>query len=269
MSAWRDMNVFYESMAARRGEARRQRQRETIPLADQLFVAATLRYEQPEKELLPPLPESRLREIARWREQYRQGMASHSPEVGGVLWRWFLRVAIFLVAVGGAFVLFQQFADDTIRIVDESGQSALGSELQADHNPVRLRLLRRRHKIGEITITRGTRIRVVRASNGDSLRSELAISGKADLKLQYQGGASVVVNSGYFKANVRIPQSAGQGIHLRISAEELPPHEVPQLAIEVLSGSVQIAEADNGDEFEHYHAGEKAIFSLEEDSENL
>lgn len=248
-----------------------------ISLADQLFVAATRRYARPEDEFLPPLKPERAAAIAAWRERYHPQSPS-APEstllrgkfARGIAARWVARAALFIVSVAGALLLFTHVFDDTIRIEDELGKSAMGSEFGAEGRPVQLRVMRKRHKIGEITVAHGSRLKIVKASNGDAFRSEMAFSGvEADFKLHYKGKASVIVKNGPFEAQVRIaPESSGD-VHLKF--RELPnPLSVKesQFAIEVIKGSVQIAEADEGDEFEHYREGEKAVFSFE-DSESL
>jgi hypothetical protein len=257
-----------------------QSKQSALSLADQLFVLTTLHYEEPEKDFLPPLPQSRREAISAWRMEHaaklqNQKTAPAGKRVAGhfgrgVALRWVARAALFIAAVTGALLLFTQVLDDTIRIEDELGKSAMGSEFGAQARPVQLRVMRKRHKIGEITVAQGSRLKIVKASNGDAFRSEVAFAGsEAEFKLQYKGRASVIVNNGPFKAKVRIPQNPENDVHLRFrEMEPALPMGAPQFAIEVIKGDVQIAEADEGDEFEHYKAGEKAIFSLE-DSESL
>lgn len=252
---------------------------EAISLADQLFVAATAKYDHPEKEFLPPLTAQRAAAIAAWRERYRQSPKSPAEKKGkllrgkfgrGVAARWGARAALFITAVTGAFFLFTHVLEDTIRIEDELGKSAMGSEFGAEGRPVQLRVMRKRHKIGEITLAHGSRLKVVKATNGDAFRSEMAFSGvEADFKLHYKGRASVIVKNGPFKAKVRIPPESNEGVHLKFRELASPPAtKEPQFAIEVIKGNVQIAEIDDGDEFEYYREGEKAIFTYD-DSESL
>ena len=188
----------------------------------------------------------------------------------GVGLRWAARAAIFIVAVTGSLVLFTHVLDDTIRIVDELGKSAMGNEFGAQGRPVQLSVMRKRHKIGEITVADGSRLKVVKATNGDAFRSEVAFTGtEADFKLKYKGKASVIINNGPFTARVRMQSGIENDVHLKFRELGAPqPIGEPQFAIEVIKGNVQIAEVDDGDEFEHYKEGEKAVFSLD-DSESL
>jgi hypothetical protein len=243
-----------------------------LSLADQLFVISTLKYSQPEEEFLPPLTPLRKQAIAAWRVAYQKkceppkGRLLSGRFAKGIGTRWVLRAALFLCAVTGALYLFTYVFDDTIRIVDERGKSAMGSEFSTEGEPVRLRVMRKKQKIGEITVANGSRVKIMKATNGDAFRSEMAFTGtEADFKLKYRGKASLIVNNGPFKAKVRIPPGSSDDVHLKFRELGAPqPAGEPQFAIEVIKGDVQIAEMDEGDAFEHYKAGDKAIFSLEE-----
>lgn len=251
-----------------------------LSLADQLFIASTLKYTQPEDDFLPALASSRKHAITTWRAKHGAKLQNHTAaKVGrllpgrfgrGVGLRWAARAAIFIVAVTGSLVLFTHVLDDTIRIEDELGKSAMGSEFGAQGRPVQLSVMRKRHKIGEITVADGSRLKVVKATNGDAFRSEVAFTGtEADFKLKYKGKASVIINNGPFTAKVRMQSGSENDVHLKFRELGSPqPVGEPQFAIEVIKGDVQIAEVDDGDEFEHYKEGEKAIFSLA-DSESL
>jgi hypothetical protein len=247
-----------------------------LSLADQLFVASTLKYSQPETDFLPALTAKRMQAIAAWRSEYAAKLQNQMPATAGrllsgrfgrgVALRWAARAALFIVAVTGSLFLFTHVLDDTIRIEDERGKSAMGSEFGAQGRPVQLSVMRKRHKIGEITVADGSRLKIVKATNGDAFRSEMAFTGtEADFKLKYRGKASLIVNNGPFKAKVRIPPGSSDDVHLKFRELGAPqPVGEPQFAIEVIKGDVQIAEMDEGDEFEQYKAGDKAIFSLEE-----
>lgn len=251
-----------------------------LSLADQLFVACTLQYTQPEDEFLPALSANRRQAMAAWRAENAaklkgqqaapEGQVAGGRSGRGIALRWFARAAVFIAATSGFLYLVNNVLDDTIRIEDELGKSAMGSEFGAQGKPVQLRVMRKRHKIGEITVAGGSRLRVVKATNGDAFRSEMAFAGnEADFKLHYKGKASVIVKNGPFKAKVRIAPGVKNDVHLKF--RELPAPEAigePQFAIEVIKGDVQIAEVDDGDEFENYKEGERAVFSLE-DSESL
>jgi len=186
--------------------------------------------------------------------------------------KYLSRAALLLVAFGAGFALLNFFADDSIRIVDELGKSALNAEFGGNDNPVSLKVMRKRKTIGEITVGQGSKLRVVKTSNGESFRSEMAFTGnEADFKLKYKGKASVIVNNGPFKAKVRIAQGPDNDVHLRFRELGSPlPVGEPKFAIEVIKGDVQIAEVEDGDDFEQYKAGEKAIFTLSpSDTESL
>jgi len=251
-----------------------------LSLADQLFIASTLKYIQPEDEFLPALAADRREAMSAWRAEHGAKLQSQKPDTAGrliagrfgrgVVMRWAARAAVFITAVTGSLFLFTHVLDDTIRIEDELGKSAMGSEFGAQGRPVQLRVMRKRHKIGEITVADGSRLKVVKASNGDAFRSEMAFTGtEADFKLKYKGKASFIVNNGPFSAKVRIQSGNENDVHLKFrELGSAQPIGEPQFAIEVIKGDVQIAEIDDGDEFEHYKEGEKAVFSLD-DSESL
>lgn len=261
----------------------RSGQSTAISLADQLFIAATTRYNQPEQQFLPTLSAPRAAAINLFREKNATKLApveaapaaKQGRVVRGIFFkssglRWTTRAAVFLAAVSGALVLFTYVLDDTIRIEDELGKSAMGSEFGAQGKSVSLSVMRKRRKIGEITVAQGSRLKVVKTSNGESFRSEVAFAGtEADFKLKYKGKASVIVNNGPFKAKVRIQPGSENDVHLKFREMASPqPVGEPQFAIEVIKGDVQIAEIDDGDEFEQYKAGEKAVFTVD-DSESL
>ncbi len=251
-----------------------------LSLADQLFVASTLKYSQPEADFLPAMPAGRSQAIANWRAKHAAKLQNPAAAKAGTLttgkfgrgiaFRWAARAAAFVAAITGSLFLFTHVLDDTIRIEDELGKSAMGSEFGAEGRPVQLRVMRKRNKIGEITVADGSRLRVVKATTGDAFRSEMAFTGtEADFKLKYKGKASVIVNNGPFTAKVRIQSGSENDVHLKFRELGAPqPVGEPQFAIEVIKGHVQIAEADDGDDFEHYKEGEKAVFSLD-DSESL
>lgn len=258
-----------------RSPGRGSRKPGALSLADQLFVAATMKYAQPEDEFLPAITSDRRKAIAAWRAQNAAKLQHHTMHRAGnllpgrfgrgIALRWAARAAIFLTAATGTLFLFLHVLDDTIHIEDELGKSAMGSEFGAQGRPVQLRLMRKRHKIGEITVADGSRLRVVKATNGDAFRSEMAFTGtEAEFKLKYKGKASVVVNNGPFKATVHIQSGRDNDVHLKFRELGSPqPVGEPQFAIEVIKGDVQIAEIDDGDEFVNYKEGERAVFSLE------
>ncbi|GAB4422882.1 MAG: hypothetical protein OHK0011_02290 [Turneriella sp.] len=251
-----------------------------MSLADQLFIASTLKYTEPEADFLPPLTPKRSEAMAAWRAENAAKLQKQSPAKSGrmltgrfgrgVALRWGARAAVFITAVTGSLFLFTHVLDDTIRIEDELGKSAMGSEFGAQGRPIQLSVIRKRRKIGEITVADGSRLKVVKATNGDAFRSEVAFTGtEADFKLKYKGKASVIVKNGPFKAKVRIQAGSENDVHLKFRELGAPqPVGEPQFAIEVIKGNVQIAEADDGDDFEYYKEGEKAVFSLD-DSESL
>ena len=261
-----------------------------LNVADTLFAITTHKYANPAAEFLPPdaaqeqaigefqrtnaaklavlVPATSIHEATRnnfIRAAFRSVTVSRPM-------KYLSRAALLLVAFGAGFTLLNFFGDDSIRIVDELGKSALNAEFGGNENPVSLKVMRKRKKIGEITVGQGSKLRVVKTSNGESFRSEMAFAGnEADFKLKYKGKASVIVNNGPFKAKVRIAQGADNDVHLRFKELGSPlPVGEPKFAIEVIKGHVQIAEVDDGDEFEQYKAGEKAIFTLSpSDTESL
>lgn len=263
----------------------------TLSVADTLFAIASHKYPNSATEFLPASSARRHQAITMFQQQNAAKiakLASITAEpvakrvnlLRGVFDRvtearhmkYFSRAALLLVAFGAGFTLLNFFGDDSIRIVDELGKSALNAEFGGNDNTVSLRMMRKRRKIGEITVGQGSKLRVVKTSNGDSFRSEVAFAGnEADFKLKYKGKASVIVNNGPFKAKVRITQGSENDVHLRFKELGAPlPIGEPKFAIEVIKGDVQIAEVDDGDNFEQYKAGEKAVFTLSPiDTESL
>lgn len=255
----------------------------TLTLGDELFAITTRNYTNP-ADLLPKASAKKAAAIQNFVSTNSAALAKLSPVTqaakpeGKLLTGFFgfarrnvlARAAVLLVVLGSGFTLINYFGDDAIRIEDERGVSALNGEFGQNEKTVSLRFMRRRHKIGEITVGQGSKLKVVKASNGDSFRSEMAFAGnEADFKLKYKGKASVIVNNGPFKAKVRIPQGKENDVHLRFKELGQPmPMGEPRFSIEVIKGDVQIAEIDDDDDFEQYKAGEKAIFSLS-DSESL
>jgi hypothetical protein len=258
-----------------------------LSVANQLFAITTLKYPNAAAEFLPAGADQKA--IAQFQSENSEKLKSLVPatatepaKAGRLLSMTFgrltaqttfkimSRAALFVVAIGAGLTLISFLGDDTIRIEDELGKSAMGSEFGAHEKTVSLRVMRKRKKIGEFTVAQGSKLRVVKATNGDAFRSEVAFAGtEADFKLKYKGRASVIVNNGPFKAKVKIPQGAENDVHLRFrEIGNLMPVGEPKFSIEVIKGDVQIAEVDDDDEFEHYKAGEKAIFSLAE-SESL
>lgn len=262
----------------------------SLSVADTLFAIATHKYPNAAAEFLPA-DGAKARAITTFQQTNAAKLAALAPatvlpaakrdNLIRVVFRtltesrqmkYLSRAALLLVAFGAGFALLNFFADDSIRIVDELGKSALNAEFGGNDNTVSLKVMRKRKTIGEITVGQGSKLRVVRTSNGESFRSEMAFAGnEADFKLKYKGKASVIVNNGPFKAKVRIAQGANNDVHLRFRELGSPmPIGEPKFAIEVIKGDVQIAEVDDGDDFEQYKAGEKAIFSLSpSDSESL
>lgn len=261
-----------------------------LSVAETLFAIATKKYPNAAAEFMPANAE-RAGAIAGFQQANAAKLAALSPATvmpetkrdnlirlafravtESRQMKYLSRAALLLVAFGAGFTLLNFFGDDSIRIVDELGKSALNAEFGGNDNPVSLKVMRKRKAIGEITVGQGSKLRVVRTSNGESFRSEMAFAGnEADFKLKYKGKASVIVNNGPFKAKVRIAQGANNDVHLRFRELGNPmPVGEPKFAIEVIKGDVQIAEVDDGDDFEQYKAGEKAIFTLSpSDSESL
>lgn len=260
-----------------------------LTLADTLFAAATHKIPDAAGQLLPTHEKARTAAIRLFQEANREKLSQLTPVTeplknANILkpvvstWkritsvRYLSAAASLLVAVGAGLLLMNPFAEDTILIEDETGKSAMHGEVNANEKSVSLNFMRKRKKIGEITVSQGSRLRVVKTSNGEAFRSEVAFAGtEAHFKLQYKGKASVIVNNGPFKAKVRMAQDNHQDVHLKFKEMGSPlPSGEPQFEIEVIKGNVQIAEVDDEDEFEHYKEGEKAIFSLSEnDSESL
>ncbi len=261
-----------------------------LDVADTLFAIVTHKYPQAAADLLPA-DKARAQAISEFQQANAAKIAALAPatvmpeakrdNLVRVAFRavtssrhmkYLSRAALLLVAFGAGFAVLNFFGDDSIRIVDELGKSALNAEFGGNDNPVSLKVMRKRKTIGEITVGQGSKLRVVRTSNGESFRSEMAFAGnEADFKLKYKGKASVIVNNGPFKAKVRIAQGPDNDVHLRFRELGNPmPVGEPKFAIEVIKGDVQIAEVDDGDNFEQYKAGEKAIFTLSPaDSESL
>jgi hypothetical protein len=261
-----------------------------LSLADQLFAVVTRKTPDAAADLLPENEKMRGAAISAFQKAHSDRLARLTPvteiekssrllspviavwsRIGSV--KYLSAAAAMVIATGAGLLLFNPFGEDSIHIEDESGQSAMLSEVNANDKSVSLNFMRRRKKIGEITVGQGSRLRVVKASNGEAFRSEVAFAGtEAHFKLQYKGKASVIVNNGPFKAKVRMSQdNQHQDVHLKFKEMGSPlPSGEPQFEIEVIKGNVQIAEVDDEDEFEHYKEGEKAIFSLsDQDSESL
>lgn len=261
-----------------------------LSMADQLFAISARRYQNAAAEFLPSDSVAQAGAIAAYQANHATALQQlepvtsvAAPQKGRLLSATFgrftaqttfkiiSRAALFVVAIGAGLTLITFLGDDNIRIEDELGKSALNSEFGASEKPVSLHVMRKRKKIGEFTVAQGSKLRVVKASNGDAFRSEVAFAGtEADFKLKYKGKASVIVNNGPFKAKVRIAQGSENDVHLRFKEHgNLLPVGEPKFSIEVIKGDVQIAEVDD-DDFEAYKAGEKAIFSLSpSDSESL
>lgn len=261
----------------------------TLTLADTLFAAATHKIPDAAGQLLPENEKARAAAITEFQKTHSAKLAKLAPVtepeksssiLRPVVAAWtrvtsvkYLSVAASLVvAVGAGLLLMNPFGEDTIHVEDESGKSAMHNEVNAHEKSVSLSFMRRRKKIGEITVGQGSRLRVVKTSNGEAFRSEVAFAGtEAHFKLQYKGKASVIVNNGPFKAKVRMAQGNQQDVHLKFKEMGSPlPSGEPQFEIEVIKGNVQIAEVDDEGDFEQYKEGEKAIFSLsDQDSESL
>jgi len=258
----------------------------TLPLSDQLFAVTTRRNPGAAAEFFTS---ERAAAIHNYQVNHQNTLATlgdtfsaPAPNdgrlIGGFFTNWrnqfamknLARAAVFIAAIGSGLTLVNFLTDDSISIEDEQGKSALNNEFGAAEKSVSLHLMRRRSKIGEFTVAQGSKLRVVKATNGDAFRSEVAFAGtEADFKLKYKGKAHVIVNNGPFKARVRIPHGKENDVHLRFKELGSPlPVGEPKFAIEVIKGNVQIAEVDDDDDFEHYKEGEKAIFSLG-DSESL
>lgn len=273
----------------RKGTHKTPAQGKGLSMAEQLFAITTRKTAGAAAEFLPSAPAAKIAAIAAYQAEHRAALSqiesatvTEAPKQGRILSGTFARfttrttfkilsrAALFVVAIGAGLTLISFLGDDSIRIEDELGKSALNNEFGTQEKAVLLRVMRKRNKIGEFTVAQGSKLRVVKATNGDSFRSEVAFAGtEADFKLKYKGKASVIVNNGPFKAKVRIPQGAENDVHLRFIELGSPlPVGEPKFAIEVIKGDVQIAEVDDDDEFEQYKAGEKAIFSLS-DSESL
>lgn len=261
-----------------------------LPLAHQLFAIATRGTVAAASKFLPKNFQVHSSAISRFQTENAAKLAALQPITAAepnkshlltpiiAAWqrvtsiRYLATAAGLLIAAGTTVLLLNPFAEDSILIEDESGRSALHSEFNANAKSLSLRVMRKRKKIGEITMAQGSRLRVVKTSNGETFRSEMAFAGtEADFKLRYNGRASVIVNNGPFKAKVRMAQGGDHDIHLRFKEMGSPrPVGEPQFEIEVIKGNVQIAEVDDEAEFEQYKAGEKAIFSLtDSDSESL
>lgn len=276
---------------ARKTKGNAQVKGNSLSVADTLFAAATHRYTDAAADFLPAGNAQRTAGIRRFQQQNAAALAKLTPAtcvpeqkrdnlIRGAFrkitdsrhMKILSRAALLLVAVGTGLTLIGFLGDDSIRIEDEWGKSALNSEFGGNESAVSLRLMRKKKKIGEITVGQGSKLRVVKATNGDAFRSEVAFEGnEADFKLKYKGKTSFIVNNGPFKAKVRIAQNPDNDVHLRFKELGSPmPVGEPQFAIEVIKGDVQISEVDDGDNFEQYKAGEKAVFTLSpSDSENL
>jgi len=230
-------------------------------LASQTFAIATRHYANPGKDFLPAGHKFDLTYRAQNATQIDRLAAVtdiHPIAKEGKLLSGFFssikqstlaRAAGLLFAVGIGWVTIQSFGDDVLHIEDELGKNALNAEQGHHEKNISLRLMRKKHKVGEITVIQGSKVKIVRAKHGDAF----------------------VVNNGPFTAKVRFPKGAKNDVHLKLNEQgTLMPIGTPEFAIEVIKGDVQIAEIDDDDDFEHYKAGEKAIFSLSpEDRESL
>lgn len=261
----------------------------TLTLADRLFAVATRNIPDAAQDLLPENEKARATAISDFQKTHSERLSHLVPVTEAekssrllapfvAAWsrittvKYLSAAAAMVIATGAGLLLMNPFVEDGIHIEDESGQSAMHNEVNANEKSVSLSFMRKRKKIGEITVGQGSRLRVVKTSNGEAFRSEVAFAGtEAHFKLQYKGKASVIVNNGPFKAKVRMSQDNHQDVHLKFKEMGSPlPSGEPQFEIEVIKGNVQIAEVDDEDDFEHYKEGEKAIFSLsDQDSESL
>ncbi|MBS0619507.1 MAG: hypothetical protein JSR44_15070 [Spirochaetes bacterium] len=262
----------------------------SIPLADQLFAVVTHRYENAAASLLPQTKKKQIQSITGYAAANKDKIAVLQPitEIVEVAprghlisavftrlvsqssLRYVARAAVLLVVVVSGLTLMNLLGDDTIRIEDELGKSALNNEFGAKEKSVSLRVMRKRKKIGEFTVREGSTLKVVKASVDGSFKTEVAFAGnEADFALKYKGKASVIVNNGPFSAKVKIPQAPNNEVYLRFRelGTALPIGD-PEFSIEVIKGNVQIAEVDDDLNFKPYTAGEKVVFTLD-DSENL
>lgn len=263
---------------------------QSIPLADKLFAVVTQRYENAAESLLPQTNKKQVQAISAYVTANKDkinnlraitegdAVAPRGHLISAVFTRlvsrsslrYVARAAILLVVVATGVTLMNFLGDDTIRIEDELGKSALNSEFGAKGKSVSLRVMRKRKKIGEFTVREGSTLKVVKATVDDSFKTEVAFAGnEADFALKYKGKASVIVNNGPFTAKVKIPQAPNNEVYLRFRelGTALPIGD-PEFSIEVIKGNVQIAEIDDDPNFKPYTAGEKVVFTLD-DSENL
>ncbi|MBV6493937.1 MAG: hypothetical protein LDLANPLL_01961 [Turneriella sp.] len=263
----------------------------TLSLAEKIFAITTHRYINSAKEFLPT-NYANVEQIQKFQHANKDTIASLKPitdrSANKATQQKILtygrtaaqktmvvmaRAALFVVAIGAGLTLISYVADDSIRIEDERGKSALNNEIRAKESAISLNVMRKRKKIGEFTLSKGSRLRIVKASNGDIFRPVVTFDGnEADFKLKYKGKTSLVVSNGPFKAKVKIAQGVNNDIHLRFKESgALLPVGNPKFSIEVVKGDVQIAETEDNI-FEDYSTGEQAVFTLsssDTSSENL
>ncbi|HRP68063.1 MAG TPA: hypothetical protein PLY93_00830 [Turneriella sp.] len=264
----------------------------TLSLADKLFAITTRNYENSAEKFLPKKHKNKLA-IHDFQRTHKETLTKLEPittaslpikETEGKLLTLgrtvarrtmvvMARAALFIIAISAGLTLISYIADDSIRIEDERGKNALNNEIRAKEKAVSLNVMRKRKKIGEFTVAKGSRLRIVKATNGDTFRPEVAFTGEsADFKLKYKGKTALIVTNGPFHAKVKIAQGANNDVHLRFKETgTLLPVGEPEFSIEVVKGDVQIAETDDN-VYEEYKTGEQAVFTLsssDSGSENL
>lgn len=229
-------------------------------LASQIFAISTRKYGADARELLPAGHKIDLSFGTKHAAQIAKlaGATEINPPqksgkllsgiFSGTRHRLITRAAGVLMVFGAGWGALHFFGDDSLHIEDEMGKSALNAEHGNYGKSVSLKLMRRRSKIGEITVSQGTKLKIVRGKHNDAF----------------------VVSNGPYTAKVRIPKNGKDDVHLKFDeVGSLLPVGKPEFAIEVIKGNVQIAEIDDDDDFEQYKGGEKAIFTLSPDSESL
>jgi len=261
---------------APRSQAARKRPR-PLSLAEQIFAIVTRSYVSSAKEFLPDEKQSKIR--ASLIEEYQHDKKTVIQSLSSIteplvvfkqkilqlsIFRHIAVAAVSLLIVGAAGWVWHSLTSEMIELFDDHGQNALNRDIDAGDTDVSLRVLNQKRSIGEIKIEPGSRIRIVKATNGDMFRSELYFSGNsAEIRLRTKGRASVLIKNGPFNARVRVPESKGKEVHLRLSEEKIDgmPPANPTFSIEVLQGNVQIAEVDDADNILRFDKGEKAIFT--------
>ena len=142
-----------------------------LSLADQLFAVVTRKTPDAAADLLPENEKMRGAAISAFQKAHSDRLARLTPvteiekssrllspviavwsRIGSV--KYLSAAAAMVIATGAGLLLFNPFGEDSIHIEDESGQSAMLSEVNANDKSVSLNFMRRRKKSAKLLSAR-------------------------------------------------------------------------------------------------------------------